>query len=72
MNESYKKEKNDILHQVEQLDKKAEMTMLSPQELDVKHYLKMWLMQLLSVTSLVFTVDIFLYSTVLNLVNFRE
>jgi hypothetical protein len=57
---------------VEQLDKKAEMTMLSPQELDVKHYLKMWLMQLLSVTSLVFTVDIFLYSTVLNLVNFRE
>jgi hypothetical protein len=56
MNGSHKKEKNDILHLMEQLDKKAKMTMLSAQELDVKHCLKMWLMQLLSVTSLVFTV----------------
>jgi hypothetical protein len=47
MNGSYKKEKNDILLQMEQLDKKAEMTMLSPQELDVKHCLKIRLMQLL-------------------------
>jgi hypothetical protein len=32
---------------MEQLDKKGEMTMLSPQELDVKHCLKIRLMQLL-------------------------
>jgi hypothetical protein len=32
---------------LEQLDKKGEMTMLSPQELDVKHCLKIRLMQLL-------------------------
>jgi hypothetical protein len=32
---------------MEQLDKKAEMTMLSPQEMDVKHCLKIRLMQLL-------------------------
>jgi hypothetical protein len=32
---------------LEQLDKKGEMTMLSPQKLDVKHCLKIRLMQLL-------------------------
>jgi hypothetical protein len=47
MNGTYRKEKNDILNKMEQLDKKAEMTMLSPQELDVKHCLKISLMQLL-------------------------
>jgi hypothetical protein len=47
MNGSYKKEKDDTLQKMEQLDKKAKMTMLSPQELDVKHCLKMRLMQLL-------------------------
>jgi hypothetical protein len=44
MNGSYKKEKEDILQKMEQLDKKAEMTMLSSRELDVKHCLKMRLM----------------------------
>jgi hypothetical protein len=47
MNGTYMKEKNNILNKMEQLDKKAEMTMLSPQELDVKHCLKIRLMQLL-------------------------
>jgi hypothetical protein len=47
MNGTYKKEKNDILNKMEQLDKKSEMTMLSPQELDVKHGLKIRFMQLL-------------------------
>jgi hypothetical protein len=47
MNGTYKKEKNDILNKLEQRDKKSELTMLSPQELDVKHCLKLRLMQLL-------------------------
>jgi hypothetical protein len=44
MNGTYKKEKNDILIKIDQLDKKAKITMLSPQELDVKHCLKIRLM----------------------------
>jgi hypothetical protein len=47
MNGTYKKEKNDILVKMDQQDKKAEMTMLSPQELDGKHCLEIRLMQLL-------------------------
>jgi hypothetical protein len=44
----YKKEKKEIMKKLEQLDKKAECTMLSPQELDAKHCLNVRLMQLLS------------------------
>jgi hypothetical protein len=39
--------KKEIMNILEQLDKKAECTMLSPHELDVKHCLNVRLMQLL-------------------------
>jgi hypothetical protein len=39
--------KKEITNKLEQLDKKVECTMLSPQEVDVKHCLNMRLMQLL-------------------------
>jgi hypothetical protein len=42
-----KKEKAEISNKLEELDKKDEITMLSPRELDVKHCLNMRLMQLL-------------------------
>jgi hypothetical protein len=42
-----KKEKTEISNKLEELDKKDEITMLSPRELDVKHCLNMRLMQLL-------------------------
>jgi hypothetical protein len=47
INGIYKKEKTEISNKLEELDKKDEITMLSPQELDVKHCLNMRLMQLL-------------------------
>jgi hypothetical protein len=40
-------EKKEIMNKLEQLDKKAECTMLSPHKLDVKHCLNVRLMQLL-------------------------
>jgi hypothetical protein len=36
MNGAYKKEKWEITTKIEQLDKNAEMTILSPQEVDLK------------------------------------
>jgi hypothetical protein len=45
-NGQYKKEK-EIMNKLEQLDKKAKGTMLSPQEVDAKHCLNARLMQLL-------------------------
>jgi hypothetical protein len=39
--------KKEIMNILKQLDKKAECTMLSPHELDVKHCLNVRLMQLL-------------------------
>jgi hypothetical protein len=44
---STKKKKTEISNKLEELDKKDEITMLSPQELDVKHCLNTRLMQLL-------------------------
>jgi hypothetical protein len=41
------RKKREITNKLEQLDRKAECTMLSPQELDVKHCLNTRLMQLL-------------------------
>jgi hypothetical protein len=43
----YKKEKKDILGKLEQLDKKAESTLLRPHELNIKQSLNAWLIQLL-------------------------
>jgi hypothetical protein len=42
-----KKERQDLITRLEQMDKKAETTMLTPQELDLKHCLKARLVQLL-------------------------
>jgi hypothetical protein len=47
MNGAYKKEKWEITTKIEQLDKNAEMTILSPQEVDLKYCLKIRLLQLL-------------------------
>jgi hypothetical protein len=47
INRSYKKEKKEIMGKLEQLDKKAEITMLLPHELDIKHCLNVGLIQLL-------------------------
>jgi hypothetical protein len=46
-NGQHKKEKKEIMNKLEQLDKKAKGTMLSPQEVDAKHCLNARLMQLL-------------------------
>jgi hypothetical protein len=40
MNGAYKNEKKEITKILEQLDKKAESTMLLPHEVDLKHCLK--------------------------------
>jgi hypothetical protein len=45
INGTYKKEKKDIMSKLEQLDKKAESTMLLPHEVDIKHCLNAWLIQ---------------------------
>jgi hypothetical protein len=47
MNGLYKKEKKDIMCKLEQLDKKAESTLLLPHELNVKQCLNARLIQLL-------------------------
>jgi hypothetical protein len=47
MNGAYKKEKWEITTKIEQLDKNPEMTILSPQEVDLKYCLKIRLLQLL-------------------------
>jgi hypothetical protein len=47
INGTCKKEKKEILDKLEQLDKRAENTMLAPQDLEVKQCLNMRLMQLL-------------------------
>jgi hypothetical protein len=46
-NGQYKKEKKEIMNKLEQIDKKAEGAMLSPQEVDAKNCLNARLMQLL-------------------------
>jgi hypothetical protein len=47
LNGTYKKERQDLITRLEQMDKKAETAMLTPQELDLKHCLKARLVQLL-------------------------
>jgi hypothetical protein len=47
MNGLYKKEKNDILGKLEQLDKKAESTLVLPHEINIKQCLNVRLIQLL-------------------------
>jgi hypothetical protein len=42
-----KKEKQEIMTRIEQLDKKSETTVLLPHEVDLKHCLKARLIQLL-------------------------
>jgi hypothetical protein len=42
-----KKEKHDLLNRLDQLDKHGKTTMLTPQEMDLKHCLKAMLVQLL-------------------------
>jgi mannosylglycoprotein endo-beta-mannosidase len=44
---SYKKEKNTLLALLQDLDKKAEIDSLSDHEVNLKHYLKEWLVSLL-------------------------
>jgi hypothetical protein len=47
MNGAYKKEKKELTNRLEQLDKKAEKTMLLPHEVDLKHCLNARLLHLL-------------------------
>jgi hypothetical protein len=47
MNKIYKKEKKELTLKIEQLDRKAETTMLLPHEVDLKHCLNARLLQLL-------------------------
>jgi hypothetical protein len=47
MNGAYKKEKKDLIEKIEQLNKKAEMTMLLQHEVDMKHSLRKRFVQLL-------------------------
>jgi hypothetical protein len=47
MNGIYKKEKKELTLKIEQLDRKAETTMLLPHEVDLKHCLNARLLQLL-------------------------
>jgi hypothetical protein len=46
-NDTYKREKQELMEKIEQLDKKAEQTVLLPQEVDLKNCLKQRLIQLL-------------------------
>jgi hypothetical protein len=46
-NGAYKKEKKEIISKLDELDKKAEVTMLAPHEVDIKHCLNTRLIQLL-------------------------
>jgi hypothetical protein len=46
-NGAYKKEKKDLSSKIDALDKKAEHTMLLPHEVDLRHCLKVRLIQLL-------------------------
>lgn len=43
----YKKEKKKILDKLDELDKKAEIALLTPQEVDLKHWLKNRLVEML-------------------------
>jgi hypothetical protein len=47
MNGAYKKEKKDITNKLDELDKKAESTMLLPHEVNLKHCLNARVIQLL-------------------------
>jgi hypothetical protein len=47
LNRAYKKEKKEITSKIDELGKKAESTMLAPHEVDLRHCLKAWLIQLL-------------------------
>jgi hypothetical protein len=46
-NGAYKKEKKEIISKLDELDKKAEVTMLAPHEVDIKHCLNTRVIQLL-------------------------
>jgi hypothetical protein len=46
-NGAYKKEKKELASKIDELDKKVEHTMLLPQEVDLRHCLKVRLIQLL-------------------------
>jgi hypothetical protein len=46
-NEAYKKEKKELSNKIDELDKKAEHTMLLPHEVDLRHCLRVRLFQLL-------------------------
>jgi hypothetical protein len=47
MNGAYKKEKKDITNKLDELDEKAESTMLLPHEVNLKHCLNARVIQLL-------------------------
>jgi hypothetical protein len=47
INGAYKKEKKEIISKLDELDKKAQGTMLAPHEVDLRHCLSARLIQLL-------------------------